>query len=76
MDSMERKSCDRKIMARRVFSRHIFSRHVFSSLFTVLATFHLPEIFHIQKIYFLAPTAKSKRLDVNDFWIVFALPML
>ncbi len=36
------------------------------SLAFLLATFHLPEIFPFQKIYFLAPHVKSKRLDMND----------
>ncbi|MFN9940188.1 MAG: hypothetical protein ACK56I_12020, partial [bacterium] len=57
------------------FSLAIFSLAMFSLAF-LLATFHLPEIFPFQKIYFMAPSVRSKRLDVNGFWIVFALSML
>jgi hypothetical protein len=57
------------------FSLAIFSLAMFSLAF-LLATFLLPEIFRFQKIYFMAPSVKSKRLDMDDFKIIFALLML
>jgi hypothetical protein len=57
-----------------IFSLAIFSLAIFSLAF-LLTTFHLPEIFPFQKIYFMAPSVRSKRLVMNDFKIVFALPM-
>jgi hypothetical protein len=64
MDSRERKSKNIGSQKARVFSRH----------FSLANFFLLPEIFPSQKIYFLAPSVQSKRLYMNDFKIVFALP--